>query len=178
MTINLVPPQSKRERRTKQLLRGFYLSAAIVFFYLLLIAVFIYLTNFLIQSNIMSFDKKIDEKTAQVAKYKDLETAIRQTNFKLDSLKKSNAEKIIWSEIIQELSKSTPANVKINSLSMDKTTNSISLSGIAETRKDIADMKDELELSTLFTNVTFNSSIYSTEAKDYTFTIDAKLEGL
>ncbi len=178
MTINLIPPQSKKERRAKQTMAGFYISLTAILLFLLIISGLIYLTNSYVLSDLTGYDQKMTEKTEQISKYKNLESQIRQTNLKLDVLKKTDSDRIIWSEIFDELAGSTPTKVQISSLSTDKTTKKVSLSGTAETRKEIADMKDQLELSPIFKNVTFSSSTYNADKQTYSFSLDSELEGL
>ncbi|MEI6498946.1 MAG: PilN domain-containing protein [bacterium] len=178
MTINLIPPQARKERRTKQLLSSLYFAASAILIFLVLISGLIFATNYFVLSDIQNLDKKISAKTDEAAKYKELETSIRQTNQKISIIKKTDAERIIWSEVISEIAASTPAKIKLNSLSLNKDTKTTSMSGTAETRKDIADMKDELENSILFKNVTFTSSAYNSANKNYTFTLDAEMEGV
>ena len=178
MTINLIPPQSKKERQIKHTLGGIYFASVVILVFLLLISGFIYSTNFFVLSDIKNFNEKIAEKSTQISKYKELESSIRQANLKIETLKKNDSDRIVWSEILKELAKSTPPKIKINSLALDKTTKTVSLSGVANTRTDIADMKDELENSSLFRNAVFASSTYNTEDNNYTFTLDAELEAI
>jgi len=176
MTVNLIPPELKKNKRTKATLIQAYLVTISMIVILAIFSVALYVSNQFFTGDIDKTEAKIIEAEKVADKYKALETKIRQSNIKIDLLNKIDGDRILWSEVINELAVKTPPNVMIRSLTLDKDSNKINLSGIAEIRKSIAEMKEEMENSTIFQNVTFSSSSYNDQGSDFSFTLNAELE--
>ena len=177
MTVNLIPPELKKKKKAREALFQAYLVASSIIAMLLIFSITLYISNQFFSSQIDQTEAKIIETEKIANNYKELETKIRQSNIKIDLLGKIDTDRILWSEVITELAAKTPPDVVINSLTLDKDSKSVNLSGTAQARKSIADMKEEMENSPVFKNVTFSSSSYNDQGSDFSFTLGAELEG-
>lgn len=174
--INLVPPQIKKEQKMQKAA-----GKALYFVFTFLIILLVFTAAIFVADNFLrietgKLDTKIEEASANETKYKSLETNITGTNKKIDSLSKTDSTKVLWSNIITELSDITPKNLQIKTLSLDADTGKISLTGVAASRTEIALLKDNMESSPKFKNVTFSSSNLEETTKDFTFNMSCELE--
>jgi len=177
MTINLIPPQLKADKATRKI--NHYVSLILMMILLIVLAItaVIYLQNYTLKSDARDLETKINERKGSLVKYTDLQKKIDSANAKLALLKDINTDKYLWSVIIKDLGASTPTVVSIKSLTIGGDTKAISLTGTAETRRDIAKFKEKMEQSKYFQNVVFPSSSLNGEASDYSFSLTAELEG-
>lgn len=145
---------------------------------LLAISAFAYIQNYTLKNDLKNTQAKIDDRNGSLIKYMDLQKKIDTANSKLVLLKDISTDKYIWSVLIKDLAASTPTVVAIKSLSIGGDSKNVTLTGTAETRRDIAKFKEKLELSKYFKNVVFSSSSLNGEANDYNFSLTAELESV
>lgn len=176
MTINLIPPQLKAEKNTRKM--NHYISYVLMSFLLILLTVsaVAYIQNYTLKNDLADVGARVNDREGSLVKYTDLQKQIDMANSKLVLLKDISADKFTWSIIIKDLAASTPAVVSIKSLTIGGDNKAVSLTGIAETRRDIAKFKEKLEQSAYFQNVVFSSSSVNSEANDYNFSLTAELE--
>ncbi|MCX6813640.1 MAG: PilN domain-containing protein [Candidatus Azambacteria bacterium] len=176
MTINLIPPELKKEKSSRKI--GHFASSISITIIIVLAIIFatMYGQNYFLAQNIKKIDQKIADQDITLKKYADLEQKINESNQKLEQLKKINNDKIAWSVIIKDLSGRTPSKVSIKTVTAGSDNYKISLTGSAETRRDIAKFKEKMEESKYFKNVTFSSSSLNEESNDYSFSISTELE--
>lgn len=176
MTINLIPPKIKKE---KELIKIASLSLSALFVIILLLIVFsgtVYLSDNLVKANLTDIEKQISEQDSSLLTLEPTQKKIDLINSKLEKIDATTAARPIWSNIIKDLASDTPQNLKINTLSMDANTGKIDLTGITETRRDIAAFKEKLEASKFFKNVTFSTSSLAAETSSYSFSLSCELE--
>lgn len=176
MTINLIPPQLKKEKQIKRVANLCLFALEMILVVLIFVSIAIFLANYFCKKDISSVRARILDQEITIAKYKDLEDKTSETNQKLDKIDKAMKEKTIWSNIITDLANDTPQRLQIKTLSASKDTNKITLTGIAETRREIASFKEKLEKSNYFKNVTFYSSVYNNEGSNFSFNLSCELE--
>ena len=176
MSINLIPPKLKKERKERKTTALFF---TFLTFYLILFCILsavIYLADTYIKKSLSNMDVQIAEETLKANNYKDVEANIKLVNGKLDSIKKEETSKIYWSKILDELARSTPENAQIKILSSSTENKSLNITGDAASRRDIAKLKDKMEDSKYFKNVNFSTSSYNETDKNFTFNLTCELE--
>jgi Tfp pilus assembly protein PilN len=176
MSINLIPPKLKEIKKEERILRLF---GNFTFFYLVLFCFLtgvLFLADSYIKKNIATVNSQIEIESAKEIKYKDTEKQVEEINAKLVNIKLVSDNRIVWSTILEELSKCTPAETQIKTLSSSIETGTISLTGYAASRRDIAKFKDKLESSNYFKNVNFTTSSYNQTENNYTYNLTADLE--
>lgn len=175
MTVNLLPPKIKQDKAKEHLAR---ITGTVMFLILAIIIVStggIYSANFFAQKDLKSMKNKVSEQNQLLLRYKKTEDGINTINQKLKKIDSVNSQKIFWSDLLNELAKSTPIQIQIKTLSMSQDNKKLNLTGFAETRNDIAKFKEKLEKSQYFTNVTFTSSVHNETQSNYSFNISCDI---
>jgi len=175
MTINLLPENLKKERRFEGYLSYAFSILNLVTFLIVILAIGFFLADFMAQKDITDLNKKKDEQKAMIAEYNQIETDIQLANSKLIELKSLKQVSVSWSKVLIELSNCTPINLEVKSLSFSSD-KKFSLTGLAETRAEIAKFKEKLEKSPYFKNVQFSSSVLNQSSNDYNFSMTGELE--
>lgn len=176
--INLIPPKLKRQRETEFLFdRILYYFTLYLILFCILSAV-LYAGSHYIQNNIDLTNKQIDSENKKAAEFKDTEKQIKDINSKLKNVESVESEKIFWSKMIESIAKSSPSNIQIKSITAGTDTKTISLTGYAANRREIAKLKDKMEDSKYFSNVNFTTSNYDETKSIYTFNINCEIEAI
>lgn len=176
MSINLVPPKIKKEQRLRKTSGQVIYFAFSVLLILIVFTAAIFIADRFLAKETEKIDQKISETNVSLKNYKDLEDNITYVNKKIDSLSKADSERTLWSNHITELANITPKNVQIKSLSLNSDSKKITLTGVASSRKDIAMLKDNMETSSKFKNVTFTSSTLEANTGSFTFNMSCEIE--
>lgn len=178
MTINLLPPKLKQEKEFKKISKTVVLFLSFLFLILIGFTASIYFADQQVKGKSRNDNDKISEEEASLLKLKPIETKVNIINSKLDKISQIDSKRAYWSVLIKDLAGDTPQKVQIKTLSADKNTNRIDITGSAQTRRDIAAFKEKLEASNYFKNVTFYTSSLETQSNEYTFTMSCELENL
>lgn len=175
MSINLIPPKIKAEQHAQKTGALVTYVLFMIFSLLTISTIAVVAANQFLNVEIKRTDSKISNANNSLAQYKDLETSITSTNKKIDSLSKADSERVLWSNILTELSSITPNTLQIKTLNLSSDTKKISLTGVAASRTNIATLKDNMENSSKFKNVTFSSSTLE-DSGSFTYNMSCELE--
>jgi Tfp pilus assembly protein PilN len=176
MSINLLPPQLKREQKIEFRMKQFFARGIKILVLIFILAALIYGGNRSIQAKAQDMVDKINQVNDQITAHSGTEQKINLINSKLQKINTADSNRVLWNAILNELAKSTPKQVVIKGLSLDQSSKTITLTGEAETRQDIAAFKEKLEVSSYFKNVFFSSSSINENNKNFTFSISAEIE--
>lgn len=176
MTINLIPPKFKKEKERQKVISLVFSSVILISSMVLILSAIIYIANYFTEKNIDLVSKQIEAEDSKLQQFSGLLKKINSANAKLQKIDLINSDRVLWNNVIGELANDTPQKLKIKSLSLDKETQKITLAGVAETRRDIAQFKEKLEESNFFKSVTFYSSAYNTGENSYSFNLTAEME--
>lgn len=174
MTINLIPPELKREKDFRKTAGIFYLFINIILVVLIIVTATCVTANYYYKKDLSEIKNQINEQKVTLSKFSDLKSEVSTVNLKLDIINNIDSTRIIWSNIIAELGRCTPIEVQIKTLTSKDS--KISITGNAATRRDIAKFKEKLESSKNFKNVIFTSSSLNQESNDYGFDLNCELE--
>jgi len=177
MTINLLPPELKQEKKTKKITGMIVLFLTGVLLILLIVIGGIVTSSLFTKRDTAKIEEKIADQNRLLLRYKETEDNTKSVNDKLAKIDSATGTRILWSNILVELSKNTPSNVQIKTLTLNQEGNKINMSGYAETRSDIAKFKEKLESSKYFQNVTFSSSVRNEEQANFSYNISCELKG-
>lgn len=175
MAINLLPPKFKQEKKVKKIAKVVSIFLTTVFIILLIVTISLWIANHETKENIVKFDNKIAEQKNILLRYKETEENINAINLKLGKIETVDSNRILWSNLITELSKLTPSQVQIKTLTLDQQNKKVGLTGYAETRNDIARFKEKMSGSKYFKNVTFSSSTRDEEQSNFSFSISSEI---
>lgn len=173
--INLLPPKLKKDRRnimvTNQVI--FVLVAGLILLAMTTAAFYIYNTILIGEQN--GLEKRIATENSLIPSFKDTEKNISLINSKLTQIDSVDKSRFLWSQVLDAISVSTPKDTKISNLILNADNSAGSIAGNASSRALIALFKEKLESIDIFKSVTFTTSTYSDQTKDYTFTLDFEL---
>jgi len=175
MVINLLPPKFKQEKKVKKITKMISIFLTTVFIILLIVTASLWFANYETKKDIGTLNNKIAEQNNILLHYKKVDESIKAVNLKLSKIESVDSSRMIWSNIIIELSRSTPSQVQMKTLTLDQQNKKITLTGYAETRNDIARFKEKMSGSKYFNNVTFSSSTRNEEENNYSFSISSKI---
>lgn len=176
MTINLIPPKLKKEKEYKKIVGVCVSSLFVLFLVCLIVTATIMADNFFQSKDRISLNQKIDQQKRLIKTYSEIEAQINQTNQKLSNLDNLNNGRVLWSEVISELARSTPGAVQIKNLVSNAESKKLTMTGTAKERRDIAKFKEKLENSSAFTDVVFTSSSHNAETNDFSWSLSCELE--
>ncbi|MFA6551154.1 MAG: PilN domain-containing protein [Patescibacteria group bacterium] len=169
ITLNLLSAEQQkkaRRQKTDRLLKQFALALTATT--ILIAAIFI-----------------LAKETLQTSLSQTLETyyksnhtfniRINQTNALLKFIREIKVDNRIWSELLVDITKKTPADVKISALEIDGVKRTIALRGLSLTRDSLLSFKDNLNQSKFLTGV--NLPVQSLAQKEnIIFVINAALK--
>ncbi len=134
--LNLLPPQQKEELRLVEFNRllvsfAFRFSIVLVIFILLLISSYFCLLIIIRAQNNLIEVRQNDEKAQYQA---EVEQRIEQINQEVGKISVKQDKLIIWTPILERLSKITPRGLYLINFSYQASNNKVSLTGWAENR--------------------------------------------
>ncbi|MCL5410682.1 MAG: PilN domain-containing protein [Patescibacteria group bacterium] len=175
MAINLLPPKFKQEKKIKKTAQTISIFLTTVFIIILILTGSILAADYSTKKDLDKVNAKIEEENKILLRYKATEDSIKAVNSKLGKIESVNTNRILWSNLIVELSKLTPSQIQIKTMVLDKENNKVSLTGFAETRSDIARFKEKMSSSKYFKNVTFSSSVHNEQQGNFSFSISSEI---
>jgi Tfp pilus assembly protein PilN len=159
ININLLPPELKMQRimaKRNASLIGICVVSILVFALLGIIGRSLEST---ISSNLNNAKNSTEQDSSQLNQYQDQQDLALLINDRWQETQKIEANRVYWSQALQELSNSVPTDVQVESLVIDseKTPNFV-LTGNTTSDREVIKFKDKLESSSFFKNVSFKSS--------------------
>lgn len=173
--INLLPPQIKKEQKIGQLSRQINVAAISLIIMLSLTYAAVYMIDYYLANQIEKNSQQLDSNLVEIAKLKPIEDDIISTNSKLGKLDQLKKDRFNWSTILSDFNSSTPAQVSIKSLQLDKKTNKVVLSAVAQTRSDIVKFQAKLSELAYLKNISFGNSTFSESDNSYSFTLNGTI---
>ncbi len=169
--LNLLPDKEKqREKEAKITKSALAISFSFVFFAIILVLGFFGLQQIL---KIEYEAAKIENSDSQGDLYsrtENLEKFLKEINLRNQQIIKINSESLNWYDILQDIAKEIPADIKITQLKIDK--NSLKITGFSKTRQDYISFENVIKNKPYLENVkTPVSNLVS--ANDFFFNIEA-----
>lgn len=174
MTINLIPPKLKKEKDFRKTTGIFFTFLNIILIVIIIVTSTCVAANYFYEQDSKKLQNQINDQQTALIKFSSLKSEVSTVNSKLDIINNIDSSRILWSNIVLELGRCTPAEVQIKTLTSSE--NKITIAGSAATRRDIAKFKEKLESSKNFKNVIFTSSSLTEESSDYNFDLNCELE--
>lgn len=171
--MNLLPPEEQRQLRAARanslLLRYVILLFVVAGFLSLSVAV----TYFYLTSTITSADEAIAENQAKVSGYQDVKKSAETFRSNLTTAKQILNNEVTYTTFILKLASLMPAGTVLDKLALDSQTfgTATTLSASAKTYDDAIELKDALQASALFEEVSFQSIVTNSNQNGYPLTI-------
>lgn len=171
MTINLLPPQIKKEKQIAKALAQFSLVLAAILLLVSMTGAAFYAYNGYLDQFLRRTKDRIEEENTKIKTLKNVEESVKTINGKLSLLEAKENERLYFSSVLDRVSANTPKAIEIKSLNIIKESLGATITGSAISRTDIALMKEKMEASGYFKNVTFTSSTYTDATSSYSFSL-------
>ena len=175
-TLNLIPPEKKQEQQLRSISRVIMTFFALAIIITIFLGGLGYAINYYSKSELAKAKENLSEQEFKISKLKSIEDDVNLVNAKLkkiDTLRKDNASAIL---MMQNFNASVPTEAQISSLQIDRKGKKVSISGFAETRRDIVKLQSKLEESEYYKNIVFNTSTYSESTANYSFNMTGEIE--
>lgn len=153
--LNLLPPQEKKRLefvKFNSLLASLaiWLSVFLTIFVILLLSAFFSLSILLQEQRRLIEIRQSDPKTQYLL---EIEKKIEQANQIIKQVHLKQAEIILWTPLLEEISEIVPSGIYLNNLSYQATKGQISLSGWADCRDNLLNFQKSLEESPFFEEI-------------------------
>jgi len=181
INVNLLPPELKLKRIEAKRNASLIGICLVIVLVVAVIAVIGRSLEATVKDRLSAAKSEVEKNTGQLEESKDLENLALLINDRAKTTDTINKTRVIWSQVIQELANSAPADVQFDNLTAnsEKSPNFI-LQGNTTTEREIIKFKEKLENSPVFKNVNFkNSSLQNdstTQTQKLKFTLEFDLE--
>ncbi|MCK5320756.1 hypothetical protein KAJ61_05210, partial [Candidatus Parcubacteria bacterium] len=113
-----------------------------VFLFIIIFSGILFAAEFYLQ---LYFEETIEKNANTSKSTEDYLKKIKEINNKIDYIANIQNNNIDWTNIILRVSKTINNDIKINKININKSNNTLSLSGNAKTRNSLLLLKDSLE---------------------------------
>jgi Tfp pilus assembly protein PilN len=142
MTINILPEKLKNDAKLMILGKFIKKITNLMIFFSILVCLILFAANYLLQSH---YDKTISQSDTAGKNSENYSNKVREINNLVNFIKKIQENEIDWTETITGISRLVGSDVSIERLNIDRTTNTIIISGIANSRDNLLTFKNNLE---------------------------------
>ncbi|MBI2335063.1 PilN domain-containing protein [Candidatus Daviesbacteria bacterium] len=175
INLDLLKPQSNPEKLLVKFFRWLLSSGRFIFILVEAVVLIAFFTRFKLDADLAARKETIEEQIPFIESLKPDETLIRQTQLKLSTIYAFSQNSPNYDTLLKKLTEHTPVAVKINSLSLEKTVNKITVQINAQTPDniDLVTFMSRLKDDQYFTDVSLTSA--GLEENILKFTIDASV---
>lgn len=178
ISINLLPEEEKKKfqaRKEKRQITKYAVTVLVILF--LVVSGFAALEAtllFILQTQ----KRTLDSLNNEISVFKNLEEKAVFINDRLSEGKNIEKERLLWSQVLDNLAASTPQNVNLQKLAVNlKNQPQVALTGFTPTLRDAIKYKEKLEESKFFESVSFENSSLDTTTALTMFNLKFNLEG-
>lgn len=156
ITINLLPVSEVKQLKLLRLRKFFLIRVLILSFYGFLIAGGLWATLSLLNAQDRDLERQLSQRKQEekTAKFLEVQQKISTFNQNLQNVARLQERHAAITPILVELSRTTPATVRLTTLRIIVADQSAQLAGIAQTRDALLAYQKALEESDLFLEVT------------------------
>lgn len=175
INLDLLKPQSNPEKLPVKLFIWLLSSGRFIFILVEAVVLIAFLTRFKLDADLATRKETIEEQIPYIESLRPYEILIRQTQLKLSTIYAFNQSNPDYHTLLKKVAEHTPISVKINSLSVEKAVNKITvqINAQASTNSDLVTFVSSLKDDQYFTGVTLASA--GLEENLLKFTIDTSV---
>jgi len=153
--INLLPSAEKKQLELASFIRlaasfGIWILISLIIFVLLLVSTYGSLAILLKDQNRLIEIRRADRKTQRLV---EIEETIKKVNNQLIDIHLKQKELIVWTPVLEELSKITPVEIYLGNFTYQSSLNRISITGLANNRDRLLFFQKQLEDSPYFIEI-------------------------
>ncbi|MEK7211612.1 MAG: hypothetical protein AAB731_03190 [Patescibacteria group bacterium] len=139
--LNLLSPQKKQEMEQKIIFAIFGNLAEMILLILIVSSIILLSAKVILKNN---FETVVAQSALINREFGDINQQIRKLNKELASLSSIQKDFVLWSDFFRDLSKITPAGVRLTNIFIDKNSKNVAISGFAAERIDFLQLKNNL----------------------------------
>lgn len=174
-TINLIPPKVKKEQYIKKISSIVFSSLFVALLILVITFVALYGINYYLETALTESEEDLSEAIAKVTSLKTIEEDVNEINAKIKKINGLKDDNLDWNILIDDFNASIPDQVRCDVVNVDLDSALISISGIAESRREIVKLQEKLNASNYFENLGFSTSSYSNSYNAYSFNMSGEI---
>lgn len=150
--LNIIPENLKKERSLKQLFVNLYGLLSFLLVNICVYAIILLVLQLILE---LQFIKISGETTVIMKSSENYTNKIRVINNQVSEAAQIQEDAVYWSLLFEDLSNNTPDDIKLNSVNINKTKDSLNIKGLAATRESLITFKEWLEGRDQFQNIDF-----------------------
>lgn len=170
-TINLIPNYLKKEQAVNQISGLVFVSLFTLLVMGIIIFGALYVSDYFVKEQLTNTTLSLSEQELKNQSLKPISDDVKLINSKLKKISLIKDSKVDWNVFLTQINLSVPEKVQITSLQADRKVKKVTLTGKAETRRDIVKLQKKLETLEYFKNLTFNASSLNEQENNYTFNL-------
>jgi len=177
LKLNLLPFQEKKNLELTEFSRllvflGIWLSAFLIIFTLFLVSTFFCLSILLREQNNLI---EIRQNDSQMQTLLKIEEKTKQTNKVIEQIYLKQQDLILWTPLLEEITKTVPSGIYLTNFSYRTDDNQITLNGRASHRDILLGLQKSLEESSFFEEVEAPlANLVKQRDIDFSFTLHPK----
>lgn len=175
-TINLIPPQIKAADKNRKIFS--FVSSILVILVIMLIFCYgaLFVLDYFSKNELGETKETLADEQNKLKSLESIETEVNAINTRLTKIGNYQKDRILWSKVLTDLNHSTPEQLKMDTFSAGTKDKKMTITGAAETRRDIVKLQEKLGTLGYWTNIKFNSSTYSETEQMYSFSMSGELK--
>jgi len=171
ITLNLITYKIKKELTREKIFSIVNDILLIILFTVIVNGIFIFISHKILADNFKKIQKQRD--LISIAN-QPFNLEVTEINKRMQKIKNIQDEYTKWSDILAEINNLIPSGTKIDQMQFNSLTNTFNIFGKALLRADFLILKENLEKSKLFTEITSPLSNLLRD-QDVQFSLDGKL---
>lgn len=175
-TINLIPPQIKAADKNRKIFS--FISSILAILIIMLVFCYgaIFALDYIAKDELGKTKETLADEQNKLKNLEDIETEVNAINSRLTKIGNYQKDRVLWSGVLADLNHSTPEQLKMDTFSASTKDKKLTITGAAETRRDIVKLQEKLGTLGYWTNLNFNSSTYSETEQMYSFSMTGDLK--
>lgn len=161
LNVNLLFPQGVPQKLPVRFLKWLISYGRFIAIFVEVIVISAFVLRFKFDQDLSDINDKINEQIPFIESLSADEAAIKQTQFKLSTIRGVYSTTPSWNSLLDEISKQIPSGVKLTSIGLDHTQQvksvTFRLSGVSTTNRDLASFVAGLKADTALKDIILSS---------------------
>jgi len=170
--LNIISPRLKKEIKYKIFYNSLKDILFIILISLLTHSALLFTAKFILQAHANETNSRNILATSQT---EDYDKKVKNINSQVDYINEIQDDTVIWSQFIRTISNTVNPGITVTRVSANQGSNSFNISGHAETRQDLLNLKESLERLDLFASISIPIEILL-QKSDISFSINTKFK--
>lgn len=152
LILNILPPEVKNEIKFKSIFKSIIFSLCLISFCIIAYSIVLYGCKFYLENYFLEISSKNVIATKNTDNYSK---QVKDINKQISYIEGIEKNSVIWSNLIKFLFDNFPSDIKIKNININKSDNSMIISGIAGTRSSLILIRKYFEENNNFSLLSF-----------------------